>query len=86
MPPSQPTPLNWPAIGVVVVAVINIAGWFVVHFLTKRRETQRDQRARDEAAAADRERQDAVTANWRSGFRGIVVELRTESERLVSHI
>jgi hypothetical protein len=81
MPPSQPTPLNWPAIGVIVVAVINIMGWFVVHFLTKRREAQRDQRARDEAAAADRKRQDAATAKWRSGFREIVVHLRTEMVR-----
>ena len=85
MPPPQPAPLNWPAIGIIVVAVINIAGWFVVHFLTKRREAQRDQRARDDAAAAAaavvKRQQDADSSSWRTGFREIVVHLRTEMVR-----
>jgi hypothetical protein len=84
MPPSQPTQLNWTAIGIVVVAVINIAGWFVVHFLTKRREAEKDQRTRDEAETAAKKGQDAATADWRCDFRGVAVELRTEMERTQS--
>ena len=61
MIPAQPAPLNWTAIGVVVVAIINIVGWFVVHFLTKRREAQRDRRLKDEAAAAERTAYETLT-------------------------
>jgi len=78
MPPPQSTPLNWPAIGVVVVAVISIAGWFVVHFLTKRRETQRDQRIRAEADAADRKRQDERSRASRTNFNSAVCGLRVQ--------
>jgi hypothetical protein len=78
VPPSQSTPLNWPAIGVVVVAVINIVGWFVVHFLTKRRETQRDQRIRDEADAAEAKRQDERSRTSRTNFRSAICGLRVQ--------
>jgi hypothetical protein len=80
IPPEQFKP-NWTAIGVVGGLVVNVSGWFVVHFLTKRREAQRDQRAKQEAASADRKRQDAAASEWRSGFREIVVHLRTEMDR-----
>lgn len=44
IPPKQ-SETNWTAISAVIagiLAVINIAGWFVVNCLTKRRERQRD--------------------------------------------
>lgn len=41
IPPEQFKP-NWTAIGVVGGFIINIAGWFIVHSLNKRRERQRD--------------------------------------------
>ena len=61
MPPSEPIPLNWAAITLVVLSIINISGWFVVHFLTKRREAQKDRRARDEAAAAQKDALAAIS-------------------------
>jgi heme/copper-type cytochrome/quinol oxidase subunit 2 len=41
MIPPEPCKLNWTAIGVIVVAVINISGWFIVNSLTKQREATR---------------------------------------------
>lgn len=38
MMPPQLTPTNWIAIGVIIITVINIAGWFVVHSRAKKRE------------------------------------------------
>jgi hypothetical protein len=76
---------NWTAIGVIVVVVINITGWFVHHYLTMRRERQRDQRAAEiakaESISADKKRRDAETAVWRNGLREVVVPLRTEMVR-----
>lgn len=45
--------LNWPAIGVISGIVINVSGWFIVHFLTKRREAQKEKRTKDAAAARE---------------------------------
>ena len=42
MIPPEPCKLNWTAIGVIIVAVINISGWFIVNSLTKQREAGRD--------------------------------------------
>jgi hypothetical protein len=42
MIPPEPCKLNWTAIGVIVVAIINISGWFIVNSLTKQREAMRD--------------------------------------------
>jgi hypothetical protein len=41
MIPAEQCQLNWTAIAIVGGFAINIAGWFVVHFLTKRRERRR---------------------------------------------
>ena len=54
MPASTPNPAVIAAILSGVGIVVTIIGWFVQHRLTKKREAQRDQRLKTEAAAAER--------------------------------
>jgi hypothetical protein len=62
MPSSPPA---WIAIGISAVAiVVTIIGWPVVHYLTKRRERQRDAEAR--ARAKERDVEAAALARQRS--------------------
>ena len=82
MPPSQPTQMNWPAIGVVVIVVINITGWFVVHFLTKRREAERDRKLREEKSADDRKRQDEQS---RTIFNSAICEFIAQVGKVDNH-
>jgi hypothetical protein len=73
MTPSQFPALNWPAIGVISALIITVTGWFVAHFLAKRREAQKDERARHDTAA---ERSKAVA---------IISHLLTNEEREILH-
>lgn len=71
MPPEQ-FKTNWTAIGVVGGFVISVAGWFVVHWLTKRREWQRHLAA----VIADKERRKrdflAFLVPWRADIASAV--------------
>lgn len=68
MPPSE---INWTAIGVVGGLIINVTGWFVVHFLAKRREAERENRIRNEDEIAQTER-NYISANERDILRQCV--------------
>jgi hypothetical protein len=80
--PSEQFKLNWTAIGVVGGFIINIAGWFIVHLLTKRREALRDQRSRaDAAAAANRQKTDDKKLRdeqSRTNFRGVICGFKAQ--------
>ena len=64
MIPPQPTQINWPAIGIFVGAVINIIGWFVYHYLAKRRERQRDVEARGRDSDLAKSDFTAIVKKW----------------------
>jgi len=55
MIPSEQFRPNWTAISVIGGLVVNISGWFIVDRLTRRREAQKDQRAKAEAETARKE-------------------------------
>jgi hypothetical protein len=55
MPATTPNPAVIAAILSGIGIVITIVGWFVQHHLTKRREVEKDRRAKAEAEAAQKE-------------------------------
>lgn len=80
------------ATSVVVSGVMNIAGWFANHYLTVRRENQRDQRAKEQAVAAEKKaeeaalsaarwRRDEESSQWKLEFREIAVNVKIEMVR-----
>ena len=61
---NQTSTLNWTAIAVVIGAVINVTGWFVVHHLTKRRERQRDLEVRMRDAGLAKSEFESILKKW----------------------
>jgi hypothetical protein len=60
---------------VIFAAIIVLLGWLIIPRINR---DVASRKAETDSAIADAKRRDADTAEWRSGFRGIIVHLRTE--------